>query len=376
MVKKLEGASKLLEVHALVHLLTCSFLVDKGHHEQAATCAKALVDMIQPVNKRSMDHLSAKAYYMYSLTQERLGHLEAVRSELLAYHRTATLQHNEPGQAMLVVCILRSFLAHKLYQQADNFQLKTTLPESTSNDVYARYLFYVAQINAVQLQYSDAFNSLQQAARKAPQQAALGFRQSVNKWLVIVQLLMGDIPERSLFTTADMRASLKPYFQITQAVRVGDLIAFEQAWQSHKEVWGKDGVTLLISRVRNNVLKTGLRKINMSYSRISLEDVRSKLNLPSVDDAEFIVSKCIHDGVLDAVIDHDQKFMFSKERKETYATHAPQGVLHKRVLFCMDIHNGAVKALRFPQTTREPDLDALRDDYDMPELEADSMDDD
>jgi 26S proteasome regulatory subunit N3 len=374
--EKLAGAAELPEVKAFVHYLVCAFLVDQGLKDQSAACAKALVDFIQPLNQRSMDHFSAKAFHMHCVTQERLGGLEALRSDLLAYHRTAVLQHNEPGQAMLVVCILRSFLAFKLYAQADNFRLKTSLPESRDNDVYARYLYYVAQINAVQLQYSDAFSHLQQAARKAPQNSALGFRQSVNKLLVIVQLLMGEIPERSIFATAGMRGSLKPYFELTQAVRVGDLQAFERAAEAGKEVWERDGLSSLIARVRNNVIKTGLRKINLSYSRISLEDIRQKLNLASVDDAEFIASKCIHDGVIDAVIDREQKFMFSKERKDKYATHDPQAVLHKRTLFCMDVHNGAVKALRFPPNVRKPDLDVLRDDEDVPELEADSMDDD
>jgi len=43
--------------------------------------------------------------------------------------------------------------------------------------------------------------------------------------------------------------------------------------------------------MRNNVIKTGLRRINTSYSRISLEDICKKLNLESVEDAEFIVAK-------------------------------------------------------------------------------------
>jgi len=35
----------------------------------------------------------------------------------------------------------------------------------------------------------------------------------------------------------------------------------------------------LIQRLRHNVIKTGLRKINVAYSRISLADVCKKLHL-------------------------------------------------------------------------------------------------
>lgn len=61
------------------------------------------------------------------------------------------------------------------------FRLYSTFPE-THGGVYqhARYLYYTGRINAIQLHYSEAFQELTQAARKAPQKAAVGFRQTVN----------------------------------------------------------------------------------------------------------------------------------------------------------------------------------------------------
>jgi hypothetical protein len=113
-----------------------------------------------------------------------------------------------------------------LYSQADTFRLKSTFPEQRSNAQTARYCYYIGRIQAVQLHYSDAFASLTQALRKAPQKAAVGFRQVCTKLLILVQLLMGDIPERSLFSPRDLRRSLAPYLALTQAVRVGDLATF------------------------------------------------------------------------------------------------------------------------------------------------------
>jgi 26S proteasome regulatory subunit N3 len=49
------------------------------------------------------------------------------------------------------------------------------------------------------LEYSDAQASLIQALRKGPEVGALGFRIQVQKLLVIVELLMGEIPQRSVF---------------------------------------------------------------------------------------------------------------------------------------------------------------------------------
>jgi len=80
----------------------------------------------------------------------------------------------------------------------------------------ARYLYYVGRVKAVQLEYTDAFRNLQQAARKAPQQSALGFRKTVYKFSVIVQLLLGEIPDRSIFSQKGMISALKPYLHIAQ----------------------------------------------------------------------------------------------------------------------------------------------------------------
>jgi 26S proteasome regulatory subunit N3 len=100
------------------------------------------------------------------------------------------------------------------------------------------------------------------------------------------------------------------------------------------------------------VIKTGLKKINMAYSHISLVDVCAKLALESVQDTEYIVAKCIQDGVIDAVIDHESQAMMSKANLDIYSTSDPQVQLHKRVAFCLDMHNQAVKAMRYAENTK------------------------
>jgi len=90
----------------------------------------------------------------------------------------------------------------------------TCLAHAPSTHVSAR----AGRIKAIQLDYSEAFRHLQQAARKAPQApAAPGFQQSVHKLMVIVQLLLGDIPERALFRQPVLRKPLVPYLQLTQS---------------------------------------------------------------------------------------------------------------------------------------------------------------
>jgi 26S proteasome regulatory subunit N3 len=75
------------------------------------------------------------------------------------------------------------------------------------------------------------------------------------------------------------------------AVRVGNLSTFNKVLEAHGARFQRDGTYTLIIRLRHNVIKTGVRMINLSYSRISLADVATKLMLDSSEDAEFIVAK-------------------------------------------------------------------------------------
>lgn len=52
-------------------------------------------------------------------------------------------------------------------QQAEKFRAKAQRPEqSRSHTQYCRYLYYLGRIKAIQLEYTDARDYLQQAARK------------------------------------------------------------------------------------------------------------------------------------------------------------------------------------------------------------------
>ena len=62
-------------------------------------------------------------------------------------------------------------------------------------------------MQAVQLEYTDAKECLAQALRKAPR-VAKGFRLEATKWLALVRLLLGEVPERSLLRAPGSRAAL------------------------------------------------------------------------------------------------------------------------------------------------------------------------
>lgn len=64
--------------------------------------------------------------------------------------------------------------------------------------------------------------------------------------------------------------------------------------------------------------------------------------------AEFVCAKAIRDGVIDAVLDHENGWMQSNEVSNVYATDEPQRYFHNRINFCLEMHNEAVRAMRYP----------------------------
>lgn len=349
------------EVDAYIHLLILVRLIDTNKLEEAARCSQSLMGKITSQNRRTIDLIAAKCYFYHSRVAELTDKLDSIRAFLHARLRTATLRNDFEGQAVLINCLLRNYLHYSLYDQSDKLVSKCVFPETASNNEWARFLYYLGRIKAARLEYSVAHKHLVQAMRKAPQNAAVGFRQTVQKFLVVVELLLGDIPERQVFRQASMRRSLAPYFQLTQAVRMGNLQRFGEVLENFNPQFRQDHTFTLILRLRHNVIKTAIRSIGLSYSRISPQDIAQKLGLDSAEDAEFIVAKAIKDGVIEATLDPEGGFMRSKESTDIYCTKEPQMAFHQRISFCLDLHNQSVKAMRYPPKAYGKELESAEE---------------
>jgi len=343
------------------HLLVLLRLLDANRHQEAVTCSQQLMSKLTGLNRRTLDLIAARCYFYYMRSYEATGQLDQIQGVLHARLRTATLRNDYEGQAVLINCLLRAYLHCSLYAQADKLVSKSTFPEPASNNEWARYLFYLGRIQAAQLDYSAAHKHLLQALRKAPQTAAVGFKQTVQKLAVTVELLMGDIPQRVTFRKPELRRPLAPYFQLTQAVRTGNIKLFNSTLQQYGDQFQRDHTLTLIYRLRTNVIKTAIRSLSVSYSRIGLEDVANKLLLDSADDAEFIVAKSIRDGVIEATVVHDAGFVRSKETVDIYSTREPQLAFHQRIKFCLNMHNQSVKDMRFPPKSYSKDLESAEE---------------
>lgn len=70
--------------------------------------------------------------------------------------------------------------------------------------------------------------------------------------------------------------------------------------------------------------------------------------MDSEESTEYIVSKAIRDGVIEASINHEKGYMQSNELLDVYSTKLPQQEFDQRIKFCLSLHNESVKAMRYP----------------------------
>ncbi|CAH1419635.1 unnamed protein product [Lactuca virosa] len=320
------------EMEIYCYFFVLIFLIDQKKYTEAKACSSAGIASLKNMNRRTVDVLASRLYFYYSLCHELSNSLSEIRGNLLVLHRVARLHHDELGQERLLNLILHNYLHYNL---------------------------------TIQLEYTDAKESLLQAARKAPVERSLGFRVQCNKWAIIVRLLLGEIPERNVFTQKGMKNALRPYFDLTNAVRIGALDLLKTVAEKFSTTFTSDRTNNLIVRLRHNVIRNRLRHIS-----ISLADVATKLRLnPLIADVESIVSKAIRDGAIDAMLDHSNGWMVSKETRDIYSTNEPQIAFNSRIAFCLNMHNQAVRALRFPPNYHkeqqvDSDSDTSEEEYD------------
>jgi 26S proteasome regulatory subunit N3 len=124
-VTRLRGAKSALtpllpEVDCYLHLLILLHLLDNdgdGSGKNIVQCAEELMKKIVVQNRRSLDHIAARCYYYYTRSFEKVGDIGKIRGLLHSRLRTATLRNDFEGQAVLINCLLRSYIDHNLFDQ-------------------------------------------------------------------------------------------------------------------------------------------------------------------------------------------------------------------------------------------------------------------
>lgn len=325
----------------------------RNNFQECLEFSKILFDYCRRSTSQTMDQLISKVLYFYSRIHEICGEFTNIRNDVLESYRNAVLNHNNMTQAACINLILRNYVLTKRYDLGLKALEKMVYPENLSSGIHqARYLYYSGRIYSAQLEYQSAFNSFTQSLRKTPQtkgRGSLNFALSVQKFAIVVQMLMGEVPDRSIFNSTDLRKGLVPYLELVKAVRSGDMKEFDLNVQKRGKIYERDGTLSLIKRLAHNVIRSGLKTICSSYNRIYLDDIAKYFGWDNSHDVEGVVSKAILDKVVDAKINDDIKCLESQHKCETYGSESMLNNLHSRIAFSLLLRSNAIKAMEYPQ---------------------------
>ena len=338
------------EIYGFIFMVLLTKLIDYKTYKEALDAVKNLISFFKTNGSLTINTLKAKAYYYLSLVTEKLNIQDEIINELQQAYRTACIEMDFISQVTLINCIIRYYLNNKNIEMARSFISKTKFTENISTYEDSRYLFYIGKIEAIQMNYSESYTHLSNSFRKAPEKTGEGFKNLVNKYLILVQLLMGEIPDiKSLMKSnrvVDFE-EFQPYLLMLKIVRQGNLDEFKKGISGFEQKFKKDGTLNLVQRIRHVVIKAGLRKINLSYSRISIKDITEKLKLENEKETEYIIAKAIRDGVFLASINHEEGYIQSKEIKDIYSTFEPQRSYQSRILFLNNIFVESQKSMKY-----------------------------
>lgn len=330
-----------------------SLEVRRSHFHECLEFSKVLFDHCRRSTTQPMDQLISKAIYFYSRIHEICGEFAQIKGDILECYRSAVLNHNCMTQAACINLILRSYVLTKRCDLGLKALEKMVYPENLSSGIQqARYLYYSGRIYSAQLEYQLAYGSFTQSLRKTSQskgRGSLNFALSAQKFAIVVQMLMGEIPDRSIFNSPNLRKGLTPYLELVKAVRSGDMKEFDSNLERRRQIYEHDGTLSLIKRLAHNVIRSGLKTICLSYSRIYLDDVAEYFGWDSSQDVEGVISKAIFDKVVDAKINDDIKCLESQQKNDFYGSESMLNSLHSRIAFSLLLRSNAIKSMEYPQ---------------------------
>ncbi|KAF7458245.1 putative 26S proteasome regulatory subunit RPN3 [Cryptosporidium felis] len=315
--------------------------------------SKCLFEFCKKNVTQTMDQLFSKVLYFYSRVHEICGEFVNIKNEILECYRNSALNHTSMTQASCINLILRNYVLTNRCDLGLKVLENMVYPDNLSSGIQqARYLFYSGRIYSAQLEYQMAYSSFSQSLRKTPQtkgRGSLNFTLLAQKFAIVVQLLMGEIPERSLFNTPSLRKGLDPYLELVKAVRSGDMKEFDLNIEKRGFIYKRDGTLSLVKRLAHNVIRSGLKTICSSYSRIYLDDIADYFGWDNSHDVEGVVTKAIFDKVVEAKINDDIKCVETKQRHESYGSESMLNSLHSRIAFCLLLRSNTIKAMEYPQ---------------------------
>lgn len=188
------------------------------------------------------------------------------------------------------------------------------------------YSFYAGRLSALNGDNERAERELEYAFVHCPRTHERNRRLAL-QYLVPVKLARGKLPKQGLLESH----GLERYLPIAEAMRTGSIHKFNEGLMDHQERFIRDGVYLILEKLRNTVLRTLARRVQWVHKqqlpqgaeegekyRVPLETFRRALawlgEEKDSDEVECILANLIVRRYVKGMIAHrKQLLILSKE---------------------------------------------------------------
>ena len=258
---------------------------------------------------------------------------------LLSNYRICCLHNNNIARSALYNCILRVYVSEKQYLTATHFIASAPFPENVSDKQYIRYSYYKALVSTVLLDYSGAEHAIFTIHKKSGGQEIGPFYGEVEKLSILVTLLIGEKPDLSELKNA---RNVAPYLELATAVMRGDLNAYRRVLTQRHSCFKEDGLDRIVNRLHNTVIRIALVKLCKSYSRISLAEIASVLQLDGAEEARYTCMRNIRDGIVTGSIEGD--YFVTEDRETGVVSSRPKELFSRRIDFCLNLRKEIINS--------------------------------
>lgn len=163
--------------------------------------------------------------------------------------------------------------------------------------------------------------------------------ESWKKFILVSLILKGqiDIKLKDISPRLQSCSELfKVYDDLVNAFTNNDFKSLQEALVSGKETFQKDHNYGLAKRVIKAFKLNNIAKLTKIYSTLSLDEIISKANLTSEDNADSLIYECVEKGLINASISHKDNIVSFSTFNESFIN---RKTLDSKIRETMDLHN-------------------------------------
>jgi 26S proteasome regulatory subunit N3 len=184
--------------------------------------------------------------------------------------------------------------------------------------------------------------------------------------MIVLNLLLNELP--SIETFAEV-PKLRNYKELVKVVSQGHNEEFTRYLILHKAEFDRDLVYPMLTKLRIVVLRNAVKKLSIAYTRISVDDVLTKIGIKgnnNFDLQSFLVKS--KDYLEDFSLDPTSNIISFARNSENYSDAFIRDTLNKRIENLNMLEEQVVKSLKYPETQNEH-KEKEEEDEDVDELD-------